>query len=73
MGTKKGRIYGKRRHSRGRHRRLGDLPQTDPPGSASAVRVRRLVLTKIGAMVCIDDNNLINKSRTKTICFKYWH
>jgi len=31
------------------------------------VRVRRLVLTTIGTMVFIDDNNLINKRGTKTI------
>jgi len=34
----------------------------------SLVRVRRLVLTTIGTTVFIDDNNLINKSGTKTIC-----
>jgi len=32
------------------------------------VQVRRLVFTTIGTMVFIDDNNLINKSGTKTIC-----
>jgi len=32
------------------------------------VQVRRLVFTTIGTMVFIDDNNLINKSWTKTIC-----
>jgi len=32
------------------------------------VRVHRLVLTTIGTMVFIDDNNLINKSGTKSIC-----
>ena len=37
---------------------------------SSLVRVRRLVLTTIGAMVFIDENNIINqkKNKTKTIC-----
>jgi len=35
---------------------------------SSLVRVRRLVLTTIGTMVFIDDNNLINESGTNTIC-----
>jgi len=34
------------------------------------VRVHRLVFTTSGTMVFIDDNNLINKSRTKDACFK---
>jgi len=35
---------------------------------SSPVWVRRPVLTTIRTMVFIDDNNLINKSGTKTIC-----
>jgi len=37
---------------------------------SSPVQVRRLVLTTIGTMVFIDDNDLINKSGTKTVCCK---
>jgi len=36
---------------------------------SSHVRVRRFVLTATGTMVFIDDNNLINKSGTRTICY----
>jgi len=35
---------------------------------SSPVRVHRLVITTIGTMVFTDDNNLNNKSGTKTIC-----
>jgi len=35
---------------------------------SSPVGICRLVLTTIGTMVFIDDNNLINESGTKTIC-----
>ena len=35
---------------------------------SSAVQLRWLVLTAMGTMVFIDDNNLINKRGTKTIC-----
>jgi len=34
---------------------------------SSLVGFRRLVLTRIGTIAFIDDNNLINKSGTKTI------
>jgi len=37
---------------------------------SSPVRVRRLVLTTIETMVFVDNNNLINKSDTKTFDVK---